>query len=539
MINRKMNYCICLITIFFTFYGCVMAQEKQLEKDKQCYVIRFAEPFVKKEFGENYKKKFQLLDVCLKREKGLQYPGAYITIERNGETIQTQFDVLKSFENETEARDFADKNHIADTPFLPKNDCDIIRIIDFPLTKRPNTAKIPTIALLNTCLFDETEMQRPSIDVMRIGKSQTRLFEPINTFADKREAEKYAKNNNLFDVNYNDDSESGKIDAELTKDFLQTMRGDISDEVIKLKRNFRDKLLRYLKNSITFQNPLINLSHEILVKTSPDGKLKFYSWDTREGGTTHVFELLAQYQKTDGTIEVNDTINPYHGDLPNSIAYFNIFEINEFTVKNQKYYLTFGWGTSGSGHQSNIIRIFRIGANGLVQINDLLPKKRYSIITFPRNENLEIAFNQEKSEISYREFKYDEDSGFMKPTGKRTMIILNDKKTINSTSYIVFDGSRNKYIITENSLEYIPVKPAESSSGVYSGGEYVKKSLTAEEYKSIVELMAKAMADKEIQTDTLSKGNPIITVGEKKYILKMNAEIADRLVKMLKNLRIK
>lgn len=190
------------IILGFLSVGCIMSQEKILEKDKLCYVIRFVEPFVKKEFGVEYKKEFQLLDVCPKREKGLQYPGASIPIERDGKTISTQFDALRTFASEAEAREFAEKNNLTDTPFLPKNDCEIIRIIDFPLTKRPNAPKNPKIALLNTCLFDETVVQRPSIEVMRMGKKQTRLFAVIKTFENKREAEKYAKANQLFDVNY-------------------------------------------------------------------------------------------------------------------------------------------------------------------------------------------------------------------------------------------------------------------------------------------------------------------------------------------------
>lgn len=180
-----------------------MSQEKSLKKDKLCYTIRFAEPFVKKEHGMEYKKRFQLLDVCSKREKGVQYQGSSISIERDGQTIQTPFDVLKTFANENEARAFAEKTGITDTPFLPQSDCEIIRRIEMPLTKRPNTPKESKIALLNTCIFDETDVQRPSIEVTRFGKKQVRLFEVIKIFNDPSEAAKYAAENQLFDVNFN------------------------------------------------------------------------------------------------------------------------------------------------------------------------------------------------------------------------------------------------------------------------------------------------------------------------------------------------
>jgi hypothetical protein len=411
------------VILGFISAGCAKSQEKTLEKDKQCYVIRFAEPFVKKEFGVNYKKIFQLLDVCPKREKGLPYPGAAISIERDGKTIQTQFDVLKTFINEAEARELAAKNNITDTPFLPKNDCEIIRIIDMPLTKRPNVATNPQIALLNTCIFDEMAVQRPSIEVLRLGKKQFRLFEVTKIFADKHEAEKYAKNNNVFDINLNDDSALGKIDAELTKQHLYTMRGDISAQVIKLKNEFKEDLKTHLKNPNTFDYPFFNLADELSIRTSPDKKLKFYSWDTHTGGTMHIFAVIAQYKSADGTIKVKEINAPHLDELPSQND-FNIYEIYQV----EQYYLTFGRGTHGSGHQFQIVQVFKIEKDLLSKDNSILPNSRDLIITYPRGEKSELAFDSVKNEISYREFIEDKNSGFMQPTGKTTRLKLVNRK---------------------------------------------------------------------------------------------------------------
>ncbi len=246
----------------------------------------------------------------------------------------------------------------------------------------------------------------------------------------------------------------------------------------------------------------------------------------------HFFSVIAQYKRADGTVGIEELGN----ELPSQND-FSIYEIYEIEAKNKKYYLTFGWGTHGGGHQFNIVQVFKIEQDLLTKDNSILPNKLDLIITYLRSEKSELAYDFAKNEISYREFVEDQDSGFMKVTGKKIMINLSDKNTTNPTNYIVFDGSRNKYIITENSLEYIPITPAKSSSGVYSGGEYVKKSLTADEYKSIVALLAKATANQEIQTDVRAKGNPIIEFNQKTYVLKMNAEIAQGVVKMLKDLR--
>jgi hypothetical protein len=42
-------------------------------------------------------------------------------------------------------------------------------------------------------------------------------------------------------------------------------------------------------------------------------------------------------------------------------------------------------------------------------------------------------------------------------------------------SYVYSDGNANRYVFSKNGFEYFPVSPAESSTGNYSGGTYIKK----------------------------------------------------------------
>ena len=108
---------------------------------------------------------------------------------------------------------------------------------------------------------------------------------------------------------------------------------------------------------------------------------------------------------------------------------------------------------------------------------------------------------------------------------------------MNETNYTFFDGSGNKYIVTEDSLEYIPITPAQSSSLSYSGGQYVKRDLNADEYNSILDLAARAIKNKEIQTEEKAKGNPAIVFQQRTFILKMNAELANQLLNLLKKIK--
>jgi hypothetical protein len=60
--------------------------------------------------------------------------------------------------------------------------------------------------------------------------------------------------------------------------------------------------------------------------------------------------------------------------------------------------------------------------------------------------------------------------------------------------YTYADGSANRYIITASSLQYIPVKPEESSTGMYSGGDPADVKLTEEQFENLKQLLEKAIS---------------------------------------------
>lgn len=60
--------------------------------------------------------------------------------------------------------------------------------------------------------------------------------------------------------------------------------------------------------------------------------------------------------------------------------------------------------------------------------------------------------------------------------------------------YTYADGSANHYVITDSSLQYIPVKPEESSTGMYSGGDPADVKLTKEQFESLKQLLEEAIS---------------------------------------------
>lgn len=81
---------------------------------------------------------------------------------------------------------------------------------------------------------------------------------------------------------------------------------------------------------------------------------------------------------------------------------------------------------------------------------------------------------------------------------------------IKTDQYEYADGSANLYRITSDSVQYIPVTPAESSTGFYSGGEPAKVSITAEQFQVLKQQLDDAIADTSLHTPDRAKRTALI-----------------------------
>lgn len=83
------------------------------------------------------------------------------------------------------------------------------------------------------------------------------------------------------------------------------------------------------------------------------------------------------------------------------------------------------------------------------------------------------------------------------------------KQTI---TYEYADGSANLYLLTETSLEYLPVKPEESSTGMYSGGDPKTVAVSPVEYHALKDLFDEAMEKTSIHIPDRMKTSGMISV---------------------------
>jgi len=101
-------------------------------------------------------------------------------------------------------------------------------------------------------------------------------------------------------------------------------------------------------------------------------------------------------------------------------------------------------------------------------------------------------------------------------------LVLVQSCASNSAQYEYADGNGNQYIITRQSLIYIPIKPEESSTGTYSGGDPKTVRLTAAQFDSIREALEGGVKSNNHIVDRVKMSGVISVVGETdktKYIL--------------------
>ncbi len=97
------------------------------------------------------------------------------------------------------------------------------------------------------------------------------------------------------------------------------------------------------------------------------------------------------------------------------------------------------------------------------------------------------------------------------------------------------DGSGNQYFIEPDSIEYIPIKSHQSSSGIYNGGDHVKKTITQHQYEAILSIFNEAVANEASHVKDRVKGSGAITIRkETSHLLSPNSENLSEIEKILK-----
>ncbi|MBX2894473.1 MAG: hypothetical protein KF763_03465 [Cyclobacteriaceae bacterium] len=98
------------------------------------------------------------------------------------------------------------------------------------------------------------------------------------------------------------------------------------------------------------------------------------------------------------------------------------------------------------------------------------------------------------------------------------------------------DGSANRYEISTRELRYLPIKPEESSTGTYSGGQPAQVGLNEEQYNRLRSLFEMAIAQPDQQIPDRIKTSGLVVVGNKQANLKPGSALMLEIESALQNL---
>ncbi|MHA1884309.1 MAG: hypothetical protein ACXAAI_05385 [Promethearchaeota archaeon] len=108
--------------------------------------------------------------------------------------------------------------------------------------------------------------------------------------------------------------------------------------------------------------------------------------------------------------------------------------------------------------------------------------------------------------------------------------------------YRYIDGNNNEYVIKgdpQMSVEYNPVKPQYSSSGIYDGGEHKKIKITNQQYNELITVLNETAAKKKIHMRDRVKLSGMIIIQKKgaqlEFIIKPHSREMDIIEEQLKS----
>ena len=100
--------------------------------------------------------------------------------------------------------------------------------------------------------------------------------------------------------------------------------------------------------------------------------------------------------------------------------------------------------------------------------------------------------------------------------------------------YTYVDGSNNVYSLTQDSLDYDPISPNQSSSGEYSGGEPKTVKITTEQFAKLETIILALSKDKKSHEKTRQMGFGTLEVGKKIIYINSSSTLKSDLEKELK-----
>ncbi|WP_353778998.1 hypothetical protein [Winogradskyella sp. 3972H.M.0a.05] len=184
-----------------------------------------------------------------------------------------------------------------------------------------------------------------------------------------------------------------------------------------------ERLVSSLDDPANFKYPFKKLSEYVTIRRSEDSLVKTLSWDRINGGSWHDYASYIQYKTKYGEVKYQrlDSGDEFSTGEPTSVT---IYDISEFKVKSETYYILMGYGTYGGGKKHILARAYKIKGNELALCDAIFQGEKYLYIGANRGAKINLEFNPESKTLSFDYYEFDGDVGFYKGDSRRVTLVF-------------------------------------------------------------------------------------------------------------------
>ncbi len=170
---------------------------------------------------------------------------------------------------------------------------------------------------------------------------------------------------------------------------------------------FTNMLYTTLAKPESFSHSFDSISTKILRVTSPDNKIKIWSWDTYAGGSWHQNMTAVQFMSEDGKLGFRQ-LNSGEEMMMDGYTDVYINEIFEIEDKGELYYLTLGRGSHGSGNYHRLAQVFFVKGDEFVKCETCFEGETDLILEVWRGDVIELEFDPVVNTLSHTILVHDE-----------------------------------------------------------------------------------------------------------------------------------
>jgi len=208
--------------------------------------------------------------------------------------------------------------------------------------------------------------------------------------------------------------------------------GESSDDA-KLdaaNKQIRELLIRNGGRAEILKYGFPKLKNEMYIATSPDGKLRIYSWDLQTGGSMHDYDNVFQFEGTSGKVY---TWTPRDGDESDG-GFFN--QLSQVDTANGPIYLANSASSASGTDHSQSIEVMRINGDSfernpkLIQTRSGLASSigfEYDLNSVRGESEKLVYFDPVKKSFRFPVVIDDKKTGLGRVTGKYITYQFNGK----------------------------------------------------------------------------------------------------------------